>query len=109
MTSIRRRDVAPSEVWISVMWALVLAAERAGNSMRITDLCVNNYGNRMLDAIGAGRAMIHYCHSTEGFDKRRYGTEADAMTHVWRAQAAANTVNGAICRALGEAARYYGL
>jgi hypothetical protein len=109
--SFRYHGIMNSEVWISVMWGFVLACLRRGIPMTLTNICATN--NPKASAgdglILRDRQMVHYCYFDEFFNKKNFINEIDSLKTVWKVEAPGETVNGAVTRAIRDAAAFYGL
>jgi hypothetical protein len=110
MTSLKHHRQMNSEVWISIMWGFVFAALRNDIPMSLTNMCVVN------DRIAEGQAsvlcerqIVHYCYGDDFFNKKNYMNEKDSLEAVWKAHAPEGTINGAVTRAIHEAAVFYDL
>jgi hypothetical protein len=99
-----------SDAWVAVMWGFVLAVRKQGLKARVTEFCINNLDNPELPSDrDSGPAMVHYCYCHESWSKRRYLGTVDDCDPVWASTAPEGTVNGAICRQLASAAKFFGV
>ena len=105
--SFLHHGVNNSEVWISVMWGFILAALRNDIPITLTSMCVSNQAGVTSNI--NNRQIVHYCYGDDIFDKRRFTNEEAALKTVWKTHASEGTVNGAIAKALHEAAQFYDL
>jgi hypothetical protein len=53
--------------------------------------------------------MVHYGYGDDFFNKKNYMNEDDSLNAVWKACAPEGTVNGAVTRAINEAAIFFDL
>ena len=99
-----------SEFWISIAWGFVLAALRIGIPIFVTELCLPNNKNET-EQVSAlrDRQIVHYCYGDDLFNKKRFMNENDSLKMVWKACAPEGTVNGAVTKAIREAAVFYDL
>lgn len=110
MTSLRHHRQMNSEVWISIMWGFVFAALRNDIPMSLRNMCVTNDKNEMEQVSTLrDRHIVHYCYGDDFFDKKLFMKEEDSMRNVWKARAPEGTINGAVTKAIREAAVFYGL
>ena len=110
LASLMRHGQMNSEVWISSMWGFVFAALRNGIPMSLTNMCVAN--GRIAEEQASAlrdRQIVHYCYGDDFFNKKNYMTENDSLDAVWKACAPEGTVNGAVTKAIHEAAVFYDL
>lgn len=110
MASLKHHGEMNSEVWISVMWGFVFAALRNDIPMRITDLCATNgkFAEERPSVLSE-RAIVHYCYCDSYFDKKRFTGAEASRNPVWKSSAPEGTINGAVTKAIREAARFYNL
>lgn len=99
----------PHQFWTTTMWALVLTAHRLHLEPVMTRLCVLNFhGDSVLSQADASSpAIIHYCYSTPGFDKRLHFDARTAESAVWNLPGDDGTLAGSIRGQLCEARDYY--
>jgi hypothetical protein len=101
----------PHQYWTTTMWALVLTVHRLRLDPVLTRHCIlNYYGSAPLPQNGSdGPAMLHYCYSNEGFDKRLYFDATAAQSTVWNLPPNDGTISGAIRGQLREARDYFNI
>jgi hypothetical protein len=110
LTSLRHHGQMNLDVWISIMWGFVFAALRNGIPMSLTNMCVANdrYAEEQASNL-RNRQIVHYCDGDDIFNKRNYVNGEDALNAVWKARAPEGTINGAVTKAIHEAAVFYDL
>jgi hypothetical protein len=110
VASLKHHGKMNSEVWISIMWGFVLAALRNDIPMSFTNLCIANGASSENQAAALSQhAIIHYCYGDEFFNKKNYMNKDASVSAVWKASAPEGTVNGAVSKAIRDAAIFYGL
>jgi len=103
-TWLEAMDLFESHNWGNIMYAFGLAVTKLGLNINLTHLVDHNYWpDEKLN-----RAMIHYCHENERWNKREYWTTEGAKD-VWNSSGGAprETIHGELLAQIREARDFY--
>lgn len=106
----RRSLMTQPRNWISGMWGLVFAVRQLSLNLVMTEWCASNARQGLFgpaDHPKPGPAIIHYCYSQPGFDKRKHRDRRSLLAWARAAEPPADELSAAILAQLNGAADFY--